>query len=84
MIGRLPRTPPGRPERSQNLPGELSRDLRAPRALQDPQDVLGITKPQENKQKNKENQITRIRAIEIKRNKRKPLKTSAMIGYIYM
>ena len=64
MIGRLPGTLPGRPERSQNLPGELPRTLRAPRALQDPQDVLGITKPKENQETNKQNRITRIRTIE--------------------
>ena len=29
MIGRLPGTPPGRPKRSQNLPRELPRTLRA-------------------------------------------------------
>ena len=33
MIGRLPGTPPGRPKRSQNLPGELPR---SPRPLRGP------------------------------------------------
>ena len=33
MIGRLPGTPPGRPKRSQNLPGELPRPPRALRGL---------------------------------------------------
>ena len=33
IIGRLPGTPPGRPKRSQNLPGELPRPPRALRGL---------------------------------------------------
>ena len=63
MIGRLPGTLPGRPNRSQNLPVELQS---SPRALQDPQDLLGVTKPHENQQKSKENKIKRIRTTENK------------------
>ena len=62
-------TPPWDPPRS---PREVPKPTRgapenhqsSPRALQDPQDALGITKPMENQQKSKENHIKRIRTIE--------------------
>ena len=62
-------TPPWDPSRShREVPkptrGAPETPQSSPRALQDPQDVLGVTKPMENQQTNKENQIKRTRAIE--------------------
>ena len=61
-------TPPWDPPRS---PGEVPKPTRgapenpqsSPRALQDPQDALGVTKCMENLQKSKENHRKRIRTI---------------------
>ena len=65
VIGRLPGTPPGRPKRSQNLPGELPRPPRAlrgppgtPRTPWEPRNPYG------NQQKRKQNNIKRLKTTE--------------------
>ena len=62
-------TPPWDPPRSpQKVPkptrGAPETPQSSPRALQDPQDVLGVTKPHENQQKRKENKIKPIKTTE--------------------
>lgn len=62
-------TPPWDPPRSpQKVPkptrGAPENPQSSPRALQDPQDVLGVTKPHENQQKRKENKIKPIKTTE--------------------
>ena len=65
MIGRLPGNPPRSPREVPKLtPGAPKNPQSTQRALQNPQDVLGVMKPMENQQQIKENHIKRIRTIE--------------------
>ena len=62
-------TPPRDPPRSpQKVPkptrGAPETPQTFPRALQDPQDVLGVTKPNENQQTRKQNNIKRLKTTE--------------------
>ncbi len=62
-------TPPRDPPRSpQKVPkptrGAPETPQSSPRALQDPQDALGVTKPNENQQKTKQNNIKRLKTTE--------------------
>ena len=56
-----PRSPQKVPKPTQGAP-EIPQS--SPRALQDPQDALGVTKPMENHKKRKENHIKPIRTIQ--------------------
>ena len=82
MIGRLPGTLPGGSKRSQNLPGELPRP---PRALRGPsQDALGVTKPNENQQQTKQNNIKHLKTTENEWESNETftnIKLHARIGY---
>ena len=62
-------TPPRDPPRSpQKVPkptrGAPETPKSSPEALQDPQDALGVTKPAENQQRCKQNNITRLKTTE--------------------
>ena len=56
-----PRSPQKVPKPTRGAPGTPQS---SPSALQDPQDVLGVTKPHENQQKRKENKIKPIKTSE--------------------
>ena len=65
MIGRLPRTLPSRPKKvPKPTRGPPETPQSSPRALQDPQDVLRVTKPYENQQARKQNKIKPLKTIE--------------------
>ena len=62
-------TPPRNPPRSpQKVPkptrGPPETPQSSPRALQDPQDALGVTKPNENQQKRTQNNIKHLKTTE--------------------
>ena len=82
-------TPPRDPPRSpQKVPkptrGAPETPQSSPRAPQDPQDALGVTKPNENQQKTKQNNIKRLKITENERESNDTftnIKLHARIGY---
>ena len=82
-------TPPRDPPRSpQKVPkptrGAPETPQSSPRALQDPQDALGVTKPNENQQKTKQNNIKHLKTTENEWESNETftnIKLHARIGY---
>ena len=76
MIGRLP----GTPRSLQKVPKPTRDPQTFPRAFQDPQDALGVTKPHGNQQKRKQNNITLLKTIETSNMQTLSVQLSNLLG----